>query len=123
LYSSRSEERSDFGDFRGMSSPKDLLNLHKNDATCEMRFVAQPANKLRRTHMKSFRGFRSTIIIATMVVLHGGVSAQAPTELIIRKAAIVNATGRSEGDIRIRGEKIAEIGPNLAASRCAGEID
>jgi len=50
-------------------------------------------------------------------------AAQTPPELIIRKATIVNADGRTEGDIRIRGEKIAEIGRNLAPAAGAREID
>jgi dihydropyrimidinase len=53
----------------------------------------------------------------------GSIDAQAPAELIIRRAVIINATGRTEGDIRIRNEKIAEIGRNLAAARAAREID
>lgn len=50
-------------------------------------------------------------------------SAQEPSELIIRRASIVNADGRLQGDIRIRGEKIVEIGRNLTAPSGAREID
>jgi dihydropyrimidinase len=49
--------------------------------------------------------------------------AQATSELIIRRASIVNADGRVDGDIRIRNEKIVEIGRNLAAPAGAREID
>jgi N-acyl-D-aspartate/D-glutamate deacylase len=49
--------------------------------------------------------------------------AQQPTELIIRNGLIVTADGRLEGDLRIRGETIAEIGRSLAAGVGAREID
>lgn len=48
---------------------------------------------------------------------------QQQTELIIRDGLIVNADGRMEADIRIRGEKIAEIGRNLSAAPGAREIN
>src|SRR5438093_48831 len=48
--------------------------------------------------------------------------AQQPTELIVRNGLIVTAEGRLEGDLRIRGETIAEIGRNLSATG-AREID
>ena len=51
------------------------------------------------------------------------VGAAQPAELIIRDAVIVTAAGRSEGDIRVRDGAIAEIGPNLAGSAGAQEID
>lgn len=62
-------------------------------------------------------------VLAIVVVWRGHAGAQGQPELIIRRASIVNADGRTEGDIRIRGEKIAEIGRNLAASSAAREID
>lgn len=62
-------------------------------------------------------------VVAVLVISHDRITAQAPVELVIRKAAIVNADGRSEGDIRIRGEKIVEIGRNLSAPSGAREID
>jgi dihydropyrimidinase len=49
--------------------------------------------------------------------------AQGAAELLIRRASIVNADGRLQGDIRIRDEKIVEIGRNLAAPAGAREID
>jgi dihydropyrimidinase len=49
--------------------------------------------------------------------------AQQPTELIVRNGLIVTADGRLEGDLRIRGETIAEIGRSLAAGAGAREID
>lgn len=62
-------------------------------------------------------------LLAAVSGLYGRASAQASPELIIRKATIVNADGRSEGDIRIRGERVAEIGRNLTAGDGAREID
>jgi dihydropyrimidinase len=61
--------------------------------------------------------------LSTTVIRNASVDAQAPNELIIRRASIVNAEGRSDGDIRVRGEKIAEIGRNLAAGAGARVID
>ena len=49
--------------------------------------------------------------------------AQQLTELIVRNGLIVNADGRSLSDIRIRGEKIVEIGANLSPTAGAREID
>jgi len=73
--------------------------------------------------MKRLAIVAATGAIAVLVIPYGAVVAQAPADLIIRRAAIVNATGRSEGDILIRGEKIAEIGRNLTAPSGAREID
>ena len=50
-------------------------------------------------------------------------TAQQPAELIVRNGLIVTAAGRIFGDVRIRGEQIAEIGTNLAAGAGAREID
>lgn len=70
---------------------------------------------------------RAGIGVLATAALIGVVSfagtAQTPSEIVIRRATIVNADGRQEGDIRIRGEKIAEIGRNLAAPPGAREID
>jgi dihydropyrimidinase len=74
-------------------------------------------------HMKTLGGVVSAFGVAVIVLWHPGTMAQGTPELIIRKASIVNADGRSEGDIRIRGEKIAEIGRNLTAGSGAREID
>jgi dihydropyrimidinase len=63
--------------------------------------------------------------IAALGMLHESprMDAQTPSELIIRRASIVNADGRMQGDIRVRGEKILEIGRNLSASPGAREFD
>ena len=44
-------------------------------------------------------------------------------ELIIRNGLIVTEEGRMEADVRIRGETIAEIGPDLPSSSGGTEID
>ena len=62
-------------------------------------------------------------LLAAVAFPYSRPAAQTPPELIIRRATIVNADGRTEGDIRIRGEKIAEIGRNLAPAAGAREID
>jgi dihydropyrimidinase len=49
--------------------------------------------------------------------------AQQQPEVLIRNGLIVTEAGRVVGDLRIRGESIAEIGPNLAPSAGAREID
>ena len=49
-------------------------------------------------------------------------SAQQATELIVRGGTLVTATGRSEGDVRIRDGVITEIGSGLAGSAVAREI-
>jgi dihydropyrimidinase len=49
--------------------------------------------------------------------------AQAPSELLIRNGVIVNATGRTEGDIRVRNGTIAEIGKGLKPGPGGREID
>jgi dihydropyrimidinase len=57
------------------------------------------------------------------LVLVVTVSAQQPAELLIRNGTIVNATGRTEGDVRIRNGTIAEIGRGLKPGAGAREID
>jgi dihydropyrimidinase len=49
--------------------------------------------------------------------------AQQSGELLIHNGLIVNEDGRMEADVRIRGEKIVEIGPKLVAMPGAREID
>src|SRR5687767_12114712 len=56
------------------------------------------------------------------LALVAGAGAQ-QSELIIRNGLIVTEAGRIVGDLRIRGEAIAEIGPKLAPSAGAREID
>src|ERR1700739_1144276 len=49
--------------------------------------------------------------------------AQQSGELVIHNGLIVNEDGRMQADVRIRGEKIVEIGPKLVAAPGAREID
>lgn len=49
--------------------------------------------------------------------------AQQPAEIVIRNGTIVNATGRTEADLRIRNGTIAEIGKNLTPGANAQVID
>lgn len=46
-----------------------------------------------------------------------------PAELVIRNGLIVTEKGRVQGDLRIRGSVIAEIGPNLTPARSSRVID
>jgi dihydropyrimidinase len=67
--------------------------------------------------------------IGRMLALVGGVAVAMATtaaqqsELLIRNGLIVTAEGRVEADLRIRGEQVAEIGPNLQAGAGARIID
>lgn len=68
------------------------------------------------------------VLLATLGLTMSGlqgplVRAQAPTDLIIRNGLIVNEDGRFAADVRIRGEVIVEIGPKLAVTPGAREID
>ncbi len=65
----------------------------------------------------------SLYLPAVALCLASEIGAAQPAEVIIRDAVIVTAAGRSEGDIRVRDGAIAEIGPNLAGSAGAQEID
>jgi dihydropyrimidinase len=49
--------------------------------------------------------------------------AQQPAEIVIRNGTIVNSTGRTQADLRIRNGTIAEIGRNLTAAANAQMID
>lgn len=58
-----------------------------------------------------------------LIVQSSAVQAQQPVELVIHNGLIVNENGRMQADVRIRGEKIVEIGANLVAAPGAREID
>src|SRR5437867_12863943 len=71
---------------------------------------------------------KTGLTAASVAAIGGGVTlwsalAQQQGELIIRNGLIVTDSGRMEADIRIRGEKIAEIGRNLESTPGAREID
>ena len=64
------------------------------------------------------------VCLATALMMQSSLTqAQLPAELVIHNGLIVNDTGRLAADIRIRGEKIVEIAPNLKAGAGAKEID
>jgi dihydropyrimidinase len=60
-------------------------------------------------------------VLALGAALH--LYAQEPAEILIRGATIVTEGGRVQGDLRIRGGEIAEIGRNLTASRAGRTLD
>jgi dihydropyrimidinase len=66
---------------------------------------------------------RRLLLSACAALALTSVSAQQPGELLIRNGLIVTAEGRIFGDVRIRGEQIAEIGTNLTPGAGAREID
>jgi len=57
------------------------------------------------------------------LVSMGRPAAQQPTEIVIRNGLIVTASGRTDGDVRIRNGTIAEIGRSLTAPAGAQVID
>jgi dihydroorotase-like cyclic amidohydrolase len=63
---------------------------------------------------------RATLLALAVAV---PVFSQEPAEILIRNAEIVTETGRLQGDLRIRGGEIAEIGRNLIAARGARALD
>jgi dihydropyrimidinase len=63
------------------------------------------------------------IALGLLLAFIAAPGAQPAAELIIRNGVIVNATGRTEGDLRIRNGTIAEIGRNLTNGAGAREID
>jgi dihydropyrimidinase len=78
------------------------------------------SNAVRESRMwKRTVGFVAIVVFA----LSGRAGAQQQAEMIIRNGLIVTSQGRMEADVRIRGEKIAEIGRNLAPGGGAREID
>jgi dihydropyrimidinase len=50
-------------------------------------------------------------------------AAQQPAELLIRNGLVVTATGRTQGDVRIRNGTVAELGRNLTPGAGARVID
>jgi dihydropyrimidinase len=61
--------------------------------------------------------------LALALALVVSVAAQQPTELLIRNGLIVTATGRTQGDVRIRNGTVAELGRDLTAATGARVID
>jgi urease alpha subunit len=52
----------------------------------------------------------------SLMVQSSATQAQQSGELVIHNGLIVNEDGRMQADVRIRGEKIVEIGPKTAMS-------
>ena len=75
--------------------------------------------------VRTVRSWKWPLVCITGIAfaLAGLAAAQQPAEIIVRNGLIVTAEGRMEADVRIRGEKIAEIGRDLAASAGEREID
>ncbi len=63
------------------------------------------------------------VCITVIAVAPAGHLVAQDAELIIRNGLIVTEEGRMEADVRIRGETIAEIGPDLTSSTGGTEID
>ncbi len=61
--------------------------------------------------------------IAGTVLMPGGDAEGQQSELILRNGLIVTEQGRLEADVRIRGEQVVEIGPDLMPAAGARVID
>jgi dihydropyrimidinase len=59
----------------------------------------------------------------SLMMQSSATQAQSSGEFVIHNGLIVNEDGRMQADVRIRGEKIVEIGPKLVAAPGAREID
>ena len=64
-----------------------------------------------------------TCLAVSLMVQSSATQAQQSGELVIHNGLIVNEDGRMQADVKIRGEKIEEIGPKLVAAPGAREID
>src|SRR5260370_17754812 len=64
-----------------------------------------------------------TCLAMSLMMQSSTTQAQQSGELVIHNGLIVNEDGRMQVDVRIRGEKIVEIGPKLVAAPGAREID
>jgi dihydropyrimidinase len=61
--------------------------------------------------------------IALCALAVAGVALAQSGEILIKNGLIINSSGRTQGDLRIRDGKIAEIGANLTAGAGAQTID
>src|SRR5215470_6068486 len=64
-----------------------------------------------------------TCLAISLMIQSSATQAQQSGELVIHNGLIVNEDGRMQTDVRIRAEKIVEIGPRLVATPGALEID
>lgn len=72
------------------------------------------------------RGPRSMVLgglAAALALLPPPLVAQQPAELLIRNGTVVNATGQTQGDVRIVNGTITEVGANLRPGTGARVID
>jgi dihydropyrimidinase len=75
------------------------------------------------TKTRATASWQGLLLIAGCSVSLMIVARAQQAELIIRNGLMITPQGRMQGDLRIRGEQIAEIGPNLRAAAGAREID
>ena len=64
-----------------------------------------------------------TCLAMSLMMQSSATQAQQSGELVIHNGLIVNEDGRMQADVRIRSEKIVEIGPKLVAAPGARAID
>jgi imidazolonepropionase-like amidohydrolase len=64
-----------------------------------------------------------TCLAMSLMMQSSATQAQQSGELVIHNGLIVNEDGRIQADVRIRGEKIVEIGRKLVAAPGARQID
>ena len=78
---------------------------------------------LHRVPLVGAAGMLGLGLALAAILEHPADARQPSTELLIRNGTIVNATGRTEGDLRIRDGKIAEMGRGLKPGSGAREIN
>src|SRR5690348_15767414 len=66
---------------------------------------------------------KCSLLCAAVCAVTFATSAQQPNELLIRNGLIITPEGRVQGDVRVRGEQIAEIGRHLVAGAGSREIN
>jgi dihydroorotase-like cyclic amidohydrolase len=64
-----------------------------------------------------------TCLAMSLMMQSSATQAQQSGEFVIHNGLIVSERGRMQADVRIRDEKIVEIGPKLVAAPGAREID
>ena len=68
------------------------------------------------------RTIRSAVALAALGFLAAGGLAQEAGEILIRGGEVVTVDGRQRADVRVVGETIAEIGPDLTARAAGAEV-
>jgi dihydropyrimidinase len=70
------------------------------------------------------RAASTLAVFAAITAALGGIGIGAQeAELVIRNGLVVTVEGRTSADVRVRGDKIVEIGPNLPVPAGARQID